>query len=73
MTNTRPQTGPSDKRPLEYDENGEPIVEPLLPLPPDDDQPDEGHEIADEAGPLQTEFGTKEAAESMTSKKWKGD
>jgi hypothetical protein len=59
--------------PLDYDENGEPIVEPPLPVPPADDQPDEGHDIAGEAGPLQTEFGTKEAADSMTSTKFKGD
>jgi hypothetical protein len=40
---------------------------------PDEEKPDHGHDIADEAGPLQTEFGTKKAAESMMSKKFKGD
>ncbi len=64
MTSTRPQTEASDKRPVPTTTGGS---------KPEDNRPDQGDDIGDEGGPLATEFGTKEAAESMTSEKFKGD
>jgi hypothetical protein len=64
MASTRAQKDPVDKP--HTPSRGAPAAVP------DDEKPN-GHDLADEAGPLQTEFGTKEAAESMVSKKFKGD
>jgi hypothetical protein len=73
MTSTTGEKNKPENKPEGRDGAARPqkVPAPVAPMPREK-QPDEG-DFAEEAGPLETEFGTKEDAASVVSKDFHGD